>query len=156
MKKSFTFWGGLQFDRDVRRVSAFFTNLNTASSAAAAAAGGGSAGAGGAGAGGGSGGRAQASGSSAGLQSVRDKFAKLVQIASILQVLQPSGALCCVCKALTNVTLVAVLQLDKAAEILDYWGDNASEVWRLYDNEVRKVLLLRTDFSQKEIAQLKL
>ena len=48
------------------------------------------------------------------------------------------------------------MQLEKPNEILEYWGDNASEVWRLYENEVRKVLALRVEFSAREIAQLKL
>lgn len=93
MKKTFTFWGGLQLDKDVRKLSSFFTTATSVS--------------------------------------VRDKFARLVQMASCLQ-------------------------LDKVSEILDYWGENSGEVWRLYEHEVRKVLALRIDFSAREIQQLKL
>ena len=62
---------------------------------------------------------------------VRDKFTRLVQIGSILQ-------------------------LDRVNEILDYWGENSGEIWRLLDTEVKKVLSLRTDFQQKDINALKL
>lgn len=89
-KRRFTFWGGLQLDKDVRQLSTFFGQIAS--------------------------------------HSVRDKFARLVQISSILQ-------------------------LDKAKEILDYWGDD-NEVWRLYESEVRKVLSLRVDFNAKDIKNL--
>eukprot|EP00808_Paulinella_micropora_P001904 g15410.t1 len=63
--------------------------------------------------------------------SVRDKVARLTQMA-------------------------AILQLDTAEEVSDYWtSDGGSDSWRLYDNEVRKVLELR-GFSQREILSLKL
>lgn len=89
-KRRFTFWGGLQLDKDVRQLSTYFGQIAA--------------------------------------HSVRDKFARLVQISSILQ-------------------------LDKAKEILDYWGDD-NEVWRLYESEVRKVLGLRVDFNAKDIKNL--
>lgn len=91
-KKQYTFWGGLQLDKDVRQLSACFSRLAD--------------------------------------HPVRDKLARLLQIANILQ-------------------------LEKASEILDYWGDG-TQVWRLSEAEVRKVLLLRGDFSSKEVQNLKL
>jgi hypothetical protein len=51
--------------------------------------------------------------------SVRDKFARLTQMAT-------------------------VLNLEKVTEILDYWGSNSGSLtWRLTPTEVRQVMLLR-------------
>jgi hypothetical protein len=43
-------------------------------------------------------------------------------------------------------------------EILDYWGDKASDgmAWRLTPAEVKKVLMLRAEFKKDVIARLKL
>eukprot|EP01117_Protostelium_nocturnum_P008586 TRINITY_DN3084_c0_g1_i1.p1 TRINITY_DN3084_c0_g1~~TRINITY_DN3084_c0_g1_i1.p1 ORF type:complete len:732 (-),score=257.77 TRINITY_DN3084_c0_g1_i1:1304-3499(-) len=65
-------------------------------------------------------------------KTVRDKFARLTQMASLLF-------------------------LEKEHEVLDFWGQNSSNVtWRLTPSEVRKVLGLRVDFSKDVIAKLKL
>jgi len=65
-------------------------------------------------------------------RSVRDKFARLTQIATILN-------------------------LESVAEMLDYWGDQAGPMnWRLTPAEVRKVLALRTEFHAEAIAALRL
>eukprot|EP00898_Chlorokybus_atmophyticus_P002420 jgi/Chlat1/3179/Chrsp22S03409 len=65
-------------------------------------------------------------------RSVRDKFARLTQIAT-------------------------VLNLEKVTEILDYWGENSgSMTWRLTAAEVRRVLSLRVDFKPEAISALKL
>lgn len=64
--------------------------------------------------------------------SVRDKFARLTQIATILN-------------------------LDRVAEISDYWGtDESTPTWRLTPSEVRAIMNLRTDFKSDEIQKLKL
>ena len=50
---------------------------------------------------------------------IRDKFARLTQMATILN-------------------------LDRVAEILDYWGSNSGPLtWRLTPAEVRQILMLR-------------
>jgi hypothetical protein len=129
LKKTYTFWGGLQLDKDVRKLSTFFSQIFASASPAFTASlnnqlspssSSGSS-------------SSNAASSGAPLISVREKFTKLVQMASILQ-------------------------LDRASEILDYWGENAnnSSVWKLKAETVKKVLSLRADFSQREIAQLKL
>lgn len=65
-------------------------------------------------------------------RTVRDKFARLTQTATILN-------------------------LEKVSEILDYWGDNSGPMtWRLTPTEVRRVLGLRVDFKPEVIAALKL
>lgn len=65
-------------------------------------------------------------------RTVRDKFARLTQMATILN-------------------------LEKVSEILDYWGDNSGPMtWRLTPTEVRRVLGLRVDFKPEVIAALKL
>jgi hypothetical protein len=92
LKKKFTFWGGLQLDKDIRTLMNYFAALCQ--------------------------------------RTARDKFSRLVQICS-------------------------VLQLEKVAEIADYFSDNRA-VWRLDAAEVRRILALRSDFSQKAIAQLRL
>ncbi|KAJ3319595.1 Golgi transport complex subunit 4 [Blyttiomyces sp. JEL0837] len=62
----------------------------------------------------------------------RDKFARLAQISTILN-------------------------LEKPSEIHDSWGPKAGPMtWRLTENEIRKFLSLRVDFRQDEIAGLKL
>ncbi|XP_015126863.1 conserved oligomeric Golgi complex subunit 4 isoform X2 [Diachasma alloeum] len=62
--------------------------------------------------------------------SVRDKFARLVQIATILSI-------------------------EKVDELIDYCGADAI-VWRLTPVEVRKIAALRTDFRSDDIKRLKL
>jgi hypothetical protein len=65
-------------------------------------------------------------------RTVRDKFARITQMATILN-------------------------LEKVSEILDYWGENSGPMtWRLTPAEVRRVLGLRVDFKPEAIAQLKL
>ncbi|CAI5468237.1 unnamed protein product [Closterium sp. Yama58-4] len=65
-------------------------------------------------------------------RSVREKFARLTQIAT-------------------------VLNLEKVGEILDYWGENAGPMtWRLSAAEVKRVLGQRVDFRPEAIANLQL
>ncbi|KAI3944909.1 hypothetical protein MKW92_028661 [Papaver armeniacum] len=65
-------------------------------------------------------------------RTVRDKFARLTQMA-------------------------AILNLEKVSEILDFWGENAGPMtWRLTPAEVRRVLGLRVDFRPEAIAALRL
>lgn len=65
-------------------------------------------------------------------RTVRDKFARLTQMATILN-------------------------LEKVTEILDYWGENSGPMtWRLTPAEVRRILGLRVDFKPEAIAVLKL
>eukprot|EP00164_Ancoracysta_twista_P007953 GFYU01011402.1.p1 GENE.GFYU01011402.1~~GFYU01011402.1.p1 ORF type:complete len:148 (-),score=50.21 GFYU01011402.1:49-492(-) len=61
---------------------------------------------------------------------VRDKFARLTQIALLLN-------------------------LEKVHEVLEYW-DDSSMTWRLTKAEVKRVLALRSDFSSSSIQKLKL
>ncbi|XP_054719485.1 LOW QUALITY PROTEIN: conserved oligomeric Golgi complex subunit 4-like [Uloborus diversus] len=63
---------------------------------------------------------------------IRDKFARLSQIASILN-------------------------LETVNEILDTWGSNSGSLtWRLTPTEVRQILILRKDFRSEDIKRLKL
>ncbi|KAM4721196.1 conserved oligomeric Golgi complex subunit 4 isoform 1-T1 [Rhinophrynus dorsalis] len=63
---------------------------------------------------------------------IRDKFARLTQMATILN-------------------------LERVTEILDYWGPNSGPLtWRLTPAEVRQVLALRTDFRSEDIKRLRL
>ncbi|KAL3652638.1 Golgi transport complex subunit 4 [Castilleja foliolosa] len=63
---------------------------------------------------------------------VRDKFSRLTQMATILN-------------------------LEKVSEILEFWGENSGHMtWRLTPAEVRRVLGLRVDFKPEAIAALKL
>ncbi|XP_078439743.1 conserved oligomeric Golgi complex subunit 4 [Wolffia australiana] len=63
---------------------------------------------------------------------VRDKFARLTQITTILNV-------------------------ESVSEILDFWGDNSGTMtWRLTPAEVRRVLSLRVDFKPEAISALRL
>ncbi|GLT79836.1 hypothetical protein SLA2020_513090 [Shorea laevis] len=65
-------------------------------------------------------------------RTVRDKFGRLTQMATILN-------------------------LEKVSEILDFWGENSGPMtWRLTPAEVRRVLGLRVDFKPEAIAALKL
>lgn len=65
-------------------------------------------------------------------RTVRDKFARLTQIARLLD-------------------------LEKVSEILDYWGENSGPMtWRLTPAEVRRVMGLRVDFKPEAIAALRL
>lgn len=65
-------------------------------------------------------------------RTVRDKFARLTQTATILN-------------------------LEKVSEILDFWGENSGPMtWRLTPAEVRRVLGMRVDFKPEAIAALKL
>ncbi|OCT84665.1 conserved oligomeric Golgi complex subunit 4 [Xenopus laevis] len=63
---------------------------------------------------------------------IRDKFARLTQMATILN-------------------------LERVTEILDYWGANSGPLtWRLTPAEVRQVLALRIDFRSEDIKRLRL
>ncbi|ELK14586.1 Conserved oligomeric Golgi complex subunit 4 [Pteropus alecto] len=63
---------------------------------------------------------------------IRDKFARLSQMATILN-------------------------LERVTEILDYWGTNSGPLtWRLTPVEVRQVLALRIDFRSEDIKRLRL
>lgn len=63
---------------------------------------------------------------------IRDKFARLTQIATILN-------------------------LEMVTEILDLWGPNSGSLtWRLTPTEVRQILALRSDFRSEDIKRLKL
>eukprot|EP00051_Salpingoeca_urceolata_P034924 m.27301 g.27301 ORF g.27301 m.27301 type:complete len:772 (+) comp8513_c0_seq1:208-2523(+) len=62
---------------------------------------------------------------------VRDKFARLSQVSTLLN-------------------------LESVAELADYWGPTSGVTWRLSPSEVRKVLSLRTDFSRPDIDKLRL
>lgn len=63
--------------------------------------------------------------------SVRDKMIRLTQIATLLN-------------------------LEKLAEVQDYWDPNEGETtWRLTVSEVRQILALRIDFKMEEIKRLK-
>uniref|UniRef100_A0A8C9WM68 Conserved oligomeric Golgi complex subunit 4 n=1 Tax=Scleropages formosus TaxID=113540 RepID=A0A8C9WM68_SCLFO len=63
---------------------------------------------------------------------IRDKFARLTQMATILN-------------------------LERVTEILDYWGPNSGPLtWRLTPAEVRQVLALRIDFRSEDIKRLRL
>ena len=65
-------------------------------------------------------------------RTVRDKFARLTQMAT-------------------------VLNLEKPTEILDYWGENSGPMtWRLTPSEVRIILGLRVDFKAEAVAALRL
>ena len=65
-------------------------------------------------------------------RTVRDKFARLTQMAT-------------------------VVNLEAAEEILDYWGENAGALtWRLSAQEVRRALALRVDFRPEAIQALAL
>nr|SVE80009.1 EOG090X02VY [Daphnia magna] len=53
--------------------------------------------------------------------------------------------------------IVTILNIETLAEISEYWGPNAGTVtWRLTPQEVRQILMLRTDFRADEIKRLKL
>ncbi|XP_038610097.1 conserved oligomeric Golgi complex subunit 4 [Tachyglossus aculeatus] len=63
---------------------------------------------------------------------IRDKFARLSQMATILN-------------------------LERVTEILDYWGANSGPLtWRLTPAEVRQVLAMRIDFRSEDIKRLRL
>ncbi|CAI9274724.1 unnamed protein product [Lactuca saligna] len=65
-------------------------------------------------------------------RTVRDKFARMTQMATILN-------------------------LEKVSEILEFWGENSGPMtWRLTPAEVRRVLGMRLDFKPEAIAALKL
>lgn len=65
-------------------------------------------------------------------RTVRDKFARLSQMAT-------------------------VLSLEAAAEVLDYWGENSGPItWRLSAQDVKATLAQRADFDSIEIATLPL
>lgn len=64
--------------------------------------------------------------------SVRDKFARLTQIAT-------------------------VLNLEQVSEISEYWGNHDGALtWRLTPSELKSFMLLRTDFKADDIKRLKL
>ncbi|KAF4527190.1 hypothetical protein B566_EDAN006116 [Ephemera danica] len=64
--------------------------------------------------------------------SIRDKVARLTQIAT-------------------------VLNLERPAEMADYWGSSAGQLaWRLTASEIRVIMALRVDFKTEDIKKLKL
>ena len=64
-------------------------------------------------------------------QAVRDHFARLNQMATILS-------------------------LESVAEFLDYWGESSTISWRFGEAQVREILQQRIDFLQDQIAALPL
>ena len=53
--------------------------------------------------------------------------------------------------------LATLVNLERPAEIYDIWGPNAGGMtWRLSSTEVRRTLMLRTDFYQVAVRSLKL
>lgn len=64
-------------------------------------------------------------------QAVRDHFARLSQMATILS-------------------------LESVSEFLDYWGDSSTISWRFGEAQLREILQQRTDFLRDEIAALPL
>ncbi|PSC72320.1 conserved oligomeric Golgi complex subunit 4 isoform B [Micractinium conductrix] len=64
-------------------------------------------------------------------RTVRDKFARLSQMATLLT-------------------------LESVSEVLDYWGDAGAIAWRLTDGDVRQTLSQRVDFAPHDILALKL
>ena len=62
-------------------------------------------------------------------RTVRDKFARLSQISTILS-------------------------LESASEILEYWGEASDFGWRFSESQVKEVMMHRTDFDKHEIASL--
>ena len=65
-------------------------------------------------------------------RTVRDKFARLSQMATLLN-------------------------LESPGEVLDYWGDNADQMmWRLTPFEVKRVLKLRVEFLAVDVDELQL
>jgi hypothetical protein len=111
MRKRFTFWVALQFDRDIRALSAFFAN--------------------------------------ACVSSVRDRFTKLIQIASILQLEKPQEIL----ETWKPATVAASAAANSASAVA---AVDDQLLWKLHANEVRNVLLLRVDFAPKIVNSLKL
>nr|CAG4636851.1 EOG090X02VY [Ceriodaphnia reticulata]SVE72827.1 EOG090X02VY [Ceriodaphnia reticulata] len=59
---------------------------------------------------------------------------------------------------LTRLTqTVTLLNMETLTEIVEYWGPNAGSItWRLTPQEVRQILMLRTDFRVEDIKRLKL
>nr|CAG4642373.1 EOG090X02VY [Evadne anonyx] len=53
--------------------------------------------------------------------------------------------------------IVTILNLESLSEISEYWGPNTGSItWRLTPSEVRKILALRTDFRLEDIKRVKL
>jgi len=53
--------------------------------------------------------------------------------------------------------IITILNLESLSEISEYWGPNTGSItWRLTPSEVRKILALRTDFRLEEIKRVKL
>eukprot|EP00048_Salpingoeca_helianthica_P009885 m.142167 g.142167 ORF g.142167 m.142167 type:complete len:716 (+) comp14970_c0_seq6:16-2163(+) len=84
-----------------------------------------------------------------GLQFDRDLRALLAQIATLTQWSVRD-------KMARLVQMATILNLDKVSEFLEYWGPAAQITWRLSPAEVRRVLALRTDFRAEEISRLRL
>nr|CAG4646891.1 EOG090X02VY [Megafenestra aurita]SVE92281.1 EOG090X02VY [Megafenestra aurita] len=59
---------------------------------------------------------------------------------------------------LTRLTqIVTLLNMENVTEITEYWGPNANSItWRLTPQEVRQILMLRTDFRSEDVKRLKL
>eukprot|EP00042_Codosiga_hollandica_P052855 m.678045 g.678045 ORF g.678045 m.678045 type:complete len:235 (-) comp58577_c0_seq15:62-766(-) len=90
---SFTRYGGLQFDKDVRYlIGCLSTNTQWV---------------------------------------IRDKFVRLTQIATLLN-------------------------LEQLSELSEYWGSGSTITWRLTPAEARKVLALRVDFKADEVNKIRL
>jgi hypothetical protein len=64
-------------------------------------------------------------------RTVRDKFARLSQMAT-------------------------VLALEGVGEMLDFWGDSGAIAWRITEGDVRALLAQRVEFRPEEIAALQL
>jgi hypothetical protein len=63
--------------------------------------------------------------------STREKFSRLSQIAILLS-------------------------LESIAELYEYWNSSLAITWRLTPNEIRQILLLRSDLRPEEVKALKL
>ena len=60
-------------------------------------------------------------------------------------------------KMMRLVQMCNVLQVERVAEMKEMWGDGGEGgMWRLHEGEVRKVLSLRSEFTAKDIAALRL
>ncbi len=104
-------------------------------------------------------------------RTVRDKFARLSQMATLLTLEAVGGAAaapagCCTGRA-SHPCMVcggapfahagrSVPPWAQVSEVLDYWGDAGAIAWRLTDNDVRQILSQRLDFAPQEILALKL
>lgn len=95
---------------------------------------------------------------------IRDKFARLTQMATILN-LERVTHHSCATKILEQTVHMERAAVDQdgvhvslqVTEIMDYWGPNSGPLtWRLTPAEVRQVLALRIDFRTEDIKRLRL